>query len=97
MENFTLKEQLIVSAFIEMYMMGLAIENKIETQEEFDKVVTENAEEITDLVAMFKTTKFPNSEITPHAFTDFTLQIFTQTFDGKTINKIMGLMEGRMK
>lgn len=96
MENFTLKEQMIVSAFIEMYMMGLAIENEIKTQEEFDKVVMENAEEITDLVAMFKTTKFPNSEITPYAFTDFTLKIFMQTFESRTINKIMKLMEGRM-
>jgi hypothetical protein len=94
--KFTMRESMIVSAFIEMYMMGLAIENEVETQEELDRIITENAEEITDLIAMFKKAKFPNTEITPYAFTEFTLQIFRQSFEAKTIDKIMNLMEGRM-
>lgn len=93
--EFTEKERDMVSKFFNLYMTGLAIEKGIETQEEFDELIIENTEEATDLVAMFKATKFPNSEMTSKAFAEFTSTICIQTFEQSTIKKVMKMINNK--
>lgn len=90
--EYTIKEQMMIKNFKDLYFLALADKMDIEDKEDFDLMIAVNEPRLDKIVKDFKMEHFPNKEMGKE-FGSYTTSILAETFDVKRVAQIVQFLE----